>query len=56
MALQAIKNIAYESADKSLPEAFASQYHAEQQRLQSHDPIEGVNAFLEKRDPIWSGE
>ena len=56
MAVQAIKNIAYESADKSLTEAFQSSYDAEQQRLESQDLIEGVEAFLEKRPPIWSGK
>lgn len=55
MALQAIKNIAYDSANKSLPDAFAAQYPAEQRRLHSRDLREGVDAFLEKRDPVWSG-
>jgi len=55
MAIQAIKNIAYESADKSLEQAFAAEYYAEQQRLQSLDLVEGVDAFLEKRDPVWCG-
>ncbi|QHA89378.1 enoyl-CoA-hydratase DpgD [Serratia rhizosphaerae] len=54
-ATRAIKNIAYDSADKSLPEAFQTQYAAEQRRLHSQDLLEGVDAFLEKRPPVWSG-
>lgn len=55
MSTRAIKNIAYESASKSLPDAFSAEYVSEQLRLQSRDMVEGVDAFLEKRAPNWSG-
>jgi len=54
-ATRAIKNIACDSADKNIQDAFQAQYPAEKLRLESKDLVEGVNAFLEKREPVWSG-
>lgn len=39
----------------SLEAAFAGHYPAYQTMLDSVDAIEGVNAFVEKRKPVWQG-
>ena len=40
----------------SLRDAFSAAYPAFQRMLESEDAQEGTQAFLAKRDPVWTGE
>ncbi|ANN20054.1 enoyl-CoA hydratase [Amycolatopsis orientalis] len=55
LSVRAIKEAALRSVDLPLEEAFTTSYHWEERRRRSADAIEGVRAFTEKRDPIWTG-
>jgi dehydration protein DpgD len=55
LALRAIKEAVLRSLDMPLEQAFTSQFVWEQRRMYSHDAIEGPQAFVEKRSPVWRG-
>jgi dehydration protein DpgD len=55
LAVRAIKEAALRSVDLPLDEAFTADYPAERRRRASADAREGVRAFTEKRDPVWTG-
>jgi enoyl-CoA hydratase/carnithine racemase len=55
LSVQAIKEAVMRSLDLSLSEAFMTRYPWEERRMHSRDAVEGPRAFLEKRDPVWSG-
>ncbi|MFJ9390474.1 crotonase/enoyl-CoA hydratase family protein [Nocardioides sp. NPDC101246] len=55
LAIRAAKRIVVESADWSAEEEFVRQrVHTDPVRS-SADAAEGARAFVEKRDPVWSG-
>jgi len=55
LSVRAIKEAALRSLDLPLEEAFTTSYSWEERRRRSRDAIEGVRAFTEKRDPVWTG-
>jgi dehydration protein DpgD len=55
LSVRAIKEAVLRSVDMPLEQAFATKFTWEQRRLRSHDAIEGLVAFAEKRDPVWRG-
>lgn len=55
LSIRAIKQAALRSLDLPLEEAFTTTYSWEERRRRSTDAIEGVRAFTEKRDPVWTG-
>lgn len=55
LSVRAIKEAALRSLDLPLEEAFTTSYPWEERRRRSSDAIEGVRAFTEKRDPVWTG-
>jgi crotonobetainyl-CoA hydratase/dehydration protein DpgD len=55
LAVRAIKEAALRSVDMPLEQAFTAQYTWEERRRTSQDAIEGVRAFTERRDPVWTG-
>lgn len=56
LSVRAIKEAVLRSVDMPLDQAFTARYSWEERRLASRDAAEGVRAFAEKRDPVWSGE
>jgi len=56
LSIRAIKEAALRSLDLPLEEAFTTSYPWEERRRRSCDAIEGVRAFTEKRDPVWTGD
>jgi dehydration protein DpgD len=55
LAVRAIKEAVLASLDMPLEQAFISSFTWEQRRRQSHDAIEGPQAFADKRKPVWRG-
>lgn len=55
LSIRAIKQAAMRSLDMSLQEAFAAPYEWEQRRSISRDAVEGPQAFVEGRAPVWHG-
>ncbi|GAA4231068.1 enoyl-CoA hydratase-related protein [Actinomadura meridiana] len=55
LSVRAIKEAALKSVDMPLEDAFTAEYVWEERRRNSADAVEGVRAFTEKRDPIWTG-
>ncbi|GAA1395609.1 crotonobetainyl-CoA hydratase [Kitasatospora putterlickiae] len=55
LSVRAIKEAAGKSVDMPLEQAFTTEYGWEERRRRSGDAIEGVRAFAEKRDPVWTG-
>jgi len=55
LSVRAIKQVARRTAHLSATEAQAQRLPALVEALQSADSQEGVQAFLEKRKPNWSG-
>jgi enoyl-CoA hydratase/carnithine racemase len=55
LSVRAIKEAVLKSVDMPLDQAFATRYFWEEQRVQSKDTVEGLRAFAEKRQPVWSG-
>ncbi|MBT3916016.1 MAG: enoyl-CoA hydratase [Rhodospirillaceae bacterium] len=45
----------YEQLDMDLEEAYAYTTEVMAKNMQEHDAQEGIDAFLEKRDPVWRG-
>jgi enoyl-CoA hydratase/carnithine racemase len=41
--------------DLNLEDAFSAFYQWEGRRMYSQDAVEGPQAFIEKRQPIWRG-
>lgn len=56
LSVRAIKEAALRSLDLPLEKAFMASYSWEERRRRSRDAIEGVRAFTEKRDPVWTGQ
>lgn len=56
LSVRAIKQAALRSLDLPLEEAFTATYPWEERRRRSRDAVEGVRAFTEKRDPVWTGQ
>jgi crotonobetainyl-CoA hydratase len=55
LSVQASKQTALAGLDLALPDAMALIPPALSGALASEDQVEGVNAFLERRRPRWSG-
>jgi dehydration protein DpgD len=55
LAVRAIKEAVLRSLDLTLENAFTASYEWEVRRMYSQDAIEGPQAFVEKRQPIWRG-
>lgn len=55
IALATSKRVMVESADWPLAEKFARQHEFVQPVRESADAKEGARAFIEKRDPVWTG-
>lgn len=55
LSVRAIKEAALRSLDLPLEEAFTASYEWEDRRRRSADAVEGVRAFTERRDPVWTG-
>jgi crotonobetainyl-CoA hydratase/dehydration protein DpgD len=55
LSVQAIKEAVLRSLDRSLAESFMTRYPCEERRMYSRDAREGPRAFVEKRNPVWSG-
>lgn len=55
LSVRAIKEAALRSLDLPLEEAFTTSYSWEERRRRSRDAVEGVRAFTEKQDPVWTG-
>ncbi|WP_111833229.1 enoyl-CoA-hydratase DpgD [Actinomadura madurae] len=56
LSVRALKESVLRSVDMPLEKAFSSSYVWEERRRRSRDAAEGVRAFTEKRDPVWSGD
>ena len=57
LAVQASKQVMRQSLSISdLRCAMSTTYEAAERMLQSHDAIEGPQAFVEKRKPQWRGQ
>ena len=55
LAVRTAKRIVHESVDWPAAEAFERQRPLVQAIRESDDAREGARAFVEKRDPVWSG-
>ncbi|MET8626414.1 enoyl-CoA-hydratase DpgD [Kitasatospora sp. NPDC004669] len=55
LSVRAIKEAATKSVDMPLEQAFTAEYDWEERRRHSSDAVEGVRAFADKRDPVWTG-
>ncbi|MDF5753139.1 enoyl-CoA-hydratase DpgD [Spongiactinospora sp. TRM90649] len=55
LSVRAVKEAALRSFDMPLERAFTAEYVWEERRRRGPDAVEGVRAFVEKRDPVWSG-
>jgi dehydration protein DpgD len=55
LSVRSIKEVVTASAHLSIESAFSMPFEAEEIRRGSMDSIEGPRAFLDKRDPVWSG-
>ncbi|MEC4016321.1 enoyl-CoA-hydratase DpgD [Streptomyces sp. H27-D2] len=55
LSVRAIREAALRSVDMPLEAAFSAEYGWEERRRRSSDALEGVRAFAEKRDPVWTG-
>ncbi|MGW3040609.1 enoyl-CoA-hydratase DpgD [Kitasatospora sp. NPDC001159] len=55
LSVRAIKEAATKSVDMPLAQAFTAEYRWEERRRHSSDAVEGVRAFADKRDPVWTG-
>ena len=55
LSLQSIKQAVQQSEHLCLEDAFAAHYPAELHRCTSADVREGPKAFVQKRDPYWTG-
>ncbi|MEO3874992.1 enoyl-CoA-hydratase DpgD [Nonomuraea sp. B12E4] len=55
LSVRSIKEAAMRSLDMPLPDAFTSEYRWESRRRSSRDAAEGVRAFADKREPVWTG-
>jgi dehydration protein DpgD len=55
LAIRAVKETAAASATAPLAEAFTATYPAEELRRRSADAAEGPRAFVEHREPRWTG-
>ncbi|KES08701.1 enoyl-CoA hydratase [Streptomyces coelicolor] len=55
LSVRAIKEAAAKSVDMPLEQAFTAEYGWEERRRRSSDAVEGVRAFADRRDPVWTG-
>ncbi|MFF8960932.1 enoyl-CoA-hydratase DpgD [Streptomyces sp. NPDC014894] len=55
LSVRAIKEAVLTSVDIPLEQAFTTRYTWEERRRASDDAVEGVRAFAERRDPVWTG-
>ncbi len=55
LSVRAIKECMLRSVDMPLEQAFLTDYEWEERRRHSEDAIEGVLAFVAKREPQWLG-
>jgi dehydration protein DpgD len=56
LSVRALKEATYASLDMPLPQAFTSEFAGEERRRKSRDAVEGVAAYTQRREPLWSGE
>jgi dehydration protein DpgD len=55
LSVRTVKEAVLRSVDMPLDQAFTARYRWEERRLASADAREGPRAFVEKRDPVWTG-
>jgi dehydration protein DpgD len=56
LSVRSIKEAARRSVELPLEQAFSATYEWEERRMGSADTLEGPTAFVEKREPRWTGE